>query len=172
MPIVSVDRRMKFAIQRRCNIVQIGRLWADPVQGMLAPFHVLEQVPPVDVLDADYPLRLTTGRRLESFNTGVQSSSFVSPLAREETIDVSPEDAARLDLVDGETVRVSSRRGSVTVPVRIDRDLRPGLVFMTFHFPDSVDTNVLTIDATDPKSGTAEFKASAVRIEKLAAIPA
>ena len=149
-----------------------GRLWADPVQGMLAPFHVLEQVPPVDVLDADYPLRLTTGRRLESFNTGVQSSSFVSPLAREETIDVSPEDAARLDLVDGETVRVSSRRGSVTVPVRIDRDLRPGLVFMTFHFPDSVDTNVLTIDATDPKSGTAEFKASAVRIEKVAAIPA
>ena len=52
-------------------------------------------------------------------------------------------------------------------PVRIDRVLRPGLVFMTFHFPDEVDTNVLTIDATDPKSGTAEFKAAAVRIDKL-----
>jgi formate dehydrogenase major subunit len=50
--------------------------------------------------------------------------------------------------------------------VRIDRGLRPGLVFMTMHFPDQVDTNVLTIDATDPKSGTAEFKASAVRIDK------
>ena len=46
--------------------------------------------------------------------------------------------------------------------------LRPGLAFMTFHFPDEVDTNVLTIDATDPKSGTAEFKASAIRVEKLA----
>ena len=45
--------------------------------------------------------------------------------------------------------------------------LRPGLVFMTFHFPDQVDTNVLTIEATDPKSGTAEFKATAVRIDKL-----
>jgi formate dehydrogenase major subunit len=39
---------------------------------------------------------------------------------------------------------------------------------MTLHFPDQVATNVLTIDATDPKSGTAEFKASAIRIEKLA----
>ena len=62
---------------------------------------------------------------------------------------------------------VSSRRGSVEVPVHVDPALRPGLVFMTFHFPDQVDTNVLTIEATDPKSGTAEFKAAAVRIDKL-----
>ena len=52
-------------------------------------------------------------------------------------------------------------------PVRFDRGLRPGLAFMTVHFPDEVDTNVLTIDATDPKSGTAEFKASAIRIERI-----
>ncbi len=51
--------------------------------------------------------------------------------------------------------------------MHVDEALRPGLVFMTFHFPDQVDTNVLTIEATDPKSGTAEFKASAVRIDKL-----
>ena len=51
--------------------------------------------------------------------------------------------------------------------MRIDRSLRPGLAFMTFHFPDQVETNVLTIDATDPKSGTAEFKATAIRVEKL-----
>ena len=50
-------------------------------------------------------------------------------------------------------------------PVRIDHGLRPGLVFMTLHFPDEVDTNLLTIDAADPKSGTAEFKATAVRID-------
>ena len=42
---------------------------------------------------------------------------------------------------------------------------------MTLHFPDQVSTNVLTIDATDPKSGTAEFKASAIRIDKLAPVP-
>jgi len=51
--------------------------------------------------------------------------------------------------------------------VRFDATLRPGLAFLTLHFPDQVATNVLTIDATDPKSGTAEFKASAIRVEKL-----
>jgi formate dehydrogenase major subunit len=144
-----------------------GRLWEEPVRGPRAPFSVVEQTGPVDTLSEEFPLRLTTGRRLESFNTGVQTSRYTSPLRRGESIDVSPEDAARLRLGDGEVVRVTSRRGSLKVPVRVDDSLRPGLVFMTFHFPDEVDTNVLTIDATDPKSGTAEFKASAVRIEKL-----
>ena len=51
--------------------------------------------------------------------------------------------------------------------MRIDPTLRPGLAFMTLHFPDDVQTNILTIEATDPKSGTAEFKASAIRVEKL-----
>jgi formate dehydrogenase major subunit len=55
----------------------------------------------------------------------------------------------------------------VDAPVRIDRTLRPGLAFMPVHFPDDTDTNQLTIDAWDPKSGTAEFKASAVRVEAL-----
>ena len=64
-------------------------------------------------------------------------------------------------------MRVSSRRGSVEAPVRVDPSLRAGLAFMSFHFPEQVDVNVLTIDATDPKSGTAEFKASAIRVEKL-----
>ena len=69
-------------------------------------------------------------------------------------------------------MRASSRRGSVEVRVRYERSLRPGLAFMTLHFPDQVSTNVLTIDATDPKSGTAEFKASAIRIDKLTRVPA
>ena len=73
----------------------------------------------------------------------------------------------RYGVDDGERVRVVSRRGAVEAPVLYDKTLRPGLVFMTLHFPDEVETNVLTIDATDPKSGTAEFKASAVRVEKL-----
>ena len=68
---------------------------------------------------------------------------------------------------EGEIVRVSSRRGSVEAPVRIDDSLRAGLAFMSFHFPDQVDVNNLTIDAWDPKSGTAEFKAAAVRIDKM-----
>ncbi|HKZ76332.1 MAG TPA: hypothetical protein VJ259_06675, partial [Actinomycetota bacterium] len=49
----------------------------------------------------------------------------------------------------------------------IDSTLRPGLAFLTLHFPDQVDTNALTIEAWDPKSGTAEFKASAIRIDRI-----
>ena len=143
------------------------RLWAEPLGGPPAPFSVVEAKGPFEELDADYPIRLTTGRRLESYNTGAQSNLYRSPLHRGESLDLSPEDAERLELSDGEIARVSSRRGSVEAPVRIDPSLRPGLAFMTFHFPDQVDTNQLTIDVTDPKSGTAEFKAAAIRVEKL-----
>jgi predicted molibdopterin-dependent oxidoreductase YjgC len=145
-----------------------SRLWEDPVPGNRAPFVPVEHDPPVDKLDADFPIRLTTGRRLDSYNTGVQSAGYTSPLRRGESLDVSPEDAMSYGLAEGEVVRAVSRRGQVEVPVRLDPSLRPGLTFMTLHFQDDVATNLLTIDATDPKSGTAEFKATAIRIEKLA----
>ena len=150
-----------------------SRLWDDPVPGNRAPFVAVDHDPPVDKLDDDFPIRLTTGRRLDSYNTGVQTASYTSPMRRGESLDISPEDAERYGLVDGERVCVVSRRGQVETPIRIDPSLRPGLTFMTLHFQDDVATNLLTIDATDPKSGTAEFKATAIRIEKLAArVPA
>jgi formate dehydrogenase major subunit len=144
-----------------------GRLWARPVIGPLAPFSCVEQEPPVDALDHDFPIRLTTGRRLDSYNTGVQTSRYASPLRHGETLDISPQDGQKYGFEEGEKARVVSRRGAVEAPVRFDSGLRPGLAFMTLHFPDQVATNELTIDAVDPKSGTSEFKATAVRIEKL-----
>ncbi len=144
-----------------------SRLWEDPLPGHRVPFVPVDHDPPVDRLDDDFPIRLTTGRRLDSYNTGVQTSGYRSPLRRRESIDLSPEDAARSGVRDGERVRVVSRRGSVEAPVRVDEGLRPGLAFMTFHAQEDVATNVLTIDATDPRSGTAEFKATAIRVERL-----
>ena len=144
-----------------------GRLWERPITGPRAPFSPVGHSPPVDKLSDQYPIRLTTGRRLDSYNTGVQTGLYRSPLRRGESLDLSPEDGERYGVADGERVRVTSRRGSVTAPVRIDSSLRPGLAFMTLHFPDEVETNRLTIDAVDPKSGTAEFKATAIRIDKL-----
>ena len=144
-----------------------GRLWQDPIEGPRAPFTPVEHDPPVDELTAEFPIRLTTGRRLDAFNTGVQTGGYKSPLTAGETLDLSRDDARRLGVTSGEKVRVVSRRGAVVAPVRLDDGLRAGLAFMTFHFPDEVQTNVLTIDATDPKSGTAEFKASAIRVERL-----
>jgi predicted molibdopterin-dependent oxidoreductase YjgC len=145
-----------------------GRLWKEPIEGPPAPFHAVEHDPPVDQLSDDFPIRLTTGRRLDSYNTGVQTGGYTSPLRRGESLDIAPEDGARLGLADGQRARAVSRRGSIVVPIRYDSSLRPGLAFMTLHFQDEVATNILTIDATDPKSGTAEFKATAIRIEKVA----
>ena len=144
-----------------------SRLWHEPRLGPPAPFSVVEHRPPVEGPDDEFPFVLTTGRRLDSYNTGVQTGGLPSPLRRGETLDISGEDARRLGLVEGEAVRVSSRRGTVVAPVHIDPSLRAGLVFMTPHFQDEVRVNALTIDATDPKSGTAEFKACAVRVDPL-----
>ncbi len=144
-----------------------GRLWERPIIGPRAPFSPVGHSPPVDKLSEEYPIRLTTGRRLESYNTGVQTGLYRSPLRRGESLDLSPEDGERYGVADGERVRVTSRRGSVVAPVRLDSSLRPGLAFMTLHFPDEVETNRLTIDAVDPKSGTAEFKATAIRVDRL-----
>ena len=144
-----------------------ARLWDDdPIKrGRLAPFSLVHHEGPVEQPDDEYPLTLTTGRRLESYNTGVQSGGYLSPLHRGESLDISPEDAQDLGVENGDVVRVTSRRGQVEAPVYIDRSLRAGVVFMTLHFPDEVATNFLTINATDPRSGTAEFKACAVRVE-------
>ena len=145
------------------------RLWSWPLEGPPTPFSAVEHEPPIDELSARFPIRLTTGRRLDSFNTGVQSGRFPSPLRRGETIDLHPADATRLGVSEGEAVRVVSRRGALVAPVRLDPGLRPGLAFMTLHFPDEVPTNRLTIDTYDPKSGTAEFKATAIRVERIPA---
>ena len=142
-----------------------GRLWQQPPPDRRAPFSVVEYEEPVEQPDSSYPLMLTTGRRLDSYNTGVQTRHYAPPNRAGETLDVSPEDARRLGLADGDRVAVVSRRGRVIAPVRVDASLRAGVVFMTLHFPDDVATNVLTIDVSDPKSGTSEFKACAVRLE-------
>lgn len=143
-----------------------SRLWEQPLNGPRVAFVPVEHDPPVERLTEEFPLRLTTGRRLDDYNTGVQSAGYRSPLRRGESLDMSPEDAAKLGVRTGDIVRVASRRGAVDVPARVDDGLRPGLTFMTLHFQDDVATNLLTIEATDPKSGTSEFKAAAIRVER------
>ncbi len=106
-----------------------GRLWAeDPAErGKPAAFSVVVHELPVDQLTEEFPIRLTTGRRLDSYNTGVQSGVIDSPLrAGGETIDLSPDDARALGVADGRSVRVTSRRGTIVVPARVDEGLRAG----------------------------------------------
>ena len=147
------------------------RLWAtDPAErGTPAPFATPEHAGPADELTAEFPLRLTTVRRLDSYNSGVQTGGYDSPLRREEALCIDPTDGAALGVADGDRVRVSSRRGSVEAPVRFDPAARPGLAFITPHFSEQVDVNLLTNETWDPQSGTSEFKATAIRIDRVAA---
>jgi formate dehydrogenase major subunit len=129
----------------------------------------VEHEGPKEALTEEFPLRLTTGRSLDSYNTGVQSNGFTSPIRYGEKLDLNPADAAALAIGDGERVKVSSPRGSVEMAVRLQPDIPVGLTFTTYHFPDLVDINKLTNDAWDRRSGTSEFKAAAIRIDKLTA---
>ena len=147
-----------------------GWLWEPDLGGHdPAPFSVVEHAGPKEELTDRYPLRLTTGRTLDSYNTCVQSGDFDSPIRGGHALDVNPLDAQRLGIADGEMVAVSSPRGSVEMAVRFQSDLPEGLTFATFHFPDLVDINLLTNDAWDPRSGTSEFKAASIRIDRIPA---
>ncbi|MEH7124946.1 molybdopterin dinucleotide binding domain-containing protein [Bacillus sp. JJ1532] len=119
--------------------------------------------------DEEYPFTLTTGRRYESYNTHTQTNLYASGVKikqAEESADIHPEDAVKLGIDTGDLVEVSSRRGSVQVKAKVTDQVAPGLIFMSFHFED-VPTNVLTINEFDPISGTAEYKACAVKIKAL-----
>jgi formate dehydrogenase alpha subunit len=122
---------------------------------------------PEELPDQEYPLVLTTGRSRFHFHTGTMTRRVrgLSQLHPEETVELSPQDAQALGLKDGDTVRVQSRRGEVTAKARITDRSQPGVVFMTFHFWESV-TNVLTNPSMDPVCKTPELKVCAVRVSK------
>ncbi len=145
------------------------RLWEEPLLGPRVPIIPTLYEPPVDQLTAEYPLMLTTGRRLEFFNTGVQTTLYDSARKQEEVLELNAEDAAALGIADGARVRVTSRRGSIELRARADAGLYRGLAFLTLHHPDQAAVNLLTIHAVDPKSGTAEFKATAIRVDPIGA---
>ncbi len=145
-----------------------AELWGDVVERR-APFHPVDHEGPVEMPDAEYPFQLTTGRRLAFHNTGTMTQNYKKVKDPEELLEICEEDARALGVEDGSFVKVSSRRGTVpAVKARVTDRVRPGLLFMGYSFPDQVPTNVLTINAIDPQSGTAELKACAVKVEPAA----
>lgn len=133
---------------------------------MHAHFQTVHYEPPVETPDKQYPFVLITGRRYEQYNAHTQTRFYLPNVHLKfdhETVDISPTDAEKLHLKDGQQVEVRSRRGHVNVPVRITREVPQGVVFMSFHWSE-VPTNRLTVDAYDPISGTTEVKQAAVSI--------
>jgi formate dehydrogenase major subunit len=138
----------------------------------LGYFQPVHYVPPAEPPDAEYPFVLTTGRRRPAYHTQTQTgrAAAIRQLVPHEAAEMHPEDAERLGVANGAQIRISSRRGTVTAPVRVTDRSPPGVVFLSFHYPGEVWTNLLTTDAYDPITETPEFKACAVRIEPCARI--
>jgi formate dehydrogenase major subunit len=133
----------------------------------LGIFSPAEWTPPAEVPDKQYPLVLSTGRRLTHYHTRTQTGRCegLNDILGEETADISPDDAQSLGIVHGETIRVSSRRGEVNVKANVTGQVPKGMVWMAFHFREAC-ANWLTHAAFDSITMTAEYKACAVRIDK------
>jgi formate dehydrogenase alpha subunit len=126
----------------------------------------IEYEPPAELTDAEYPILLSTGRMLYHYNVMTRHSEALDTLRPHELAQINPVDADRLGVAEGEMVRVTSRRGSITTRVTVTDKVPEGVVFMTFHYDDS-PVNQLTNAASDPMTKTAEFKVCAVKIEKI-----
>ncbi len=137
-----------------------------------ALFTPIEWTGPDESPDDEYPLVLSTGRVLYQYHTGTMTrrSEVLEQSAPSPYVEMNPEDAEELMLEDGEEVRACSRRGAITLPVRITERVERGLVFIPFHYREAA-ANLLTNDALDPKCKIAEAKVCAVRIEKRTKAP-
>jgi len=133
----------------------------------LARFVPVACEPAAEEPCADYPYRLTTGRVLAQYQSGAQTRRVRSLNAAEPGpfVQLHPDLAAALDVVEGEPVRVTSRRGTAVAAARISDLIRPDTVFMPFHWAGAGRANAVTRRTTDPVSGMPAFKTAAVRVE-------
>ncbi|MDD1677062.1 MAG: molybdopterin-dependent oxidoreductase, partial [Methanomicrobiales archaeon] len=133
--------------------------------GILTP---IEWKPPAEVPDKEYPLILTTGRCIWQWHTGTMTRR--SPDLENEVptgwIEINPEDALPLGIKDKEKVRAVTRRGFVIVPAMVTPNIKKGVTFMPFHYKECA-ANILTNNALDPIAKIPEYKACAIRIEKI-----
>jgi formate dehydrogenase alpha subunit len=139
-------------------------LFAETFPSGKGKFHPLDYVPCVEMPDDEYPFILTTGRLLEHWHGGTLTRhSKLDELYPEARIEINPGDATRLAIEDGQTVRVSSRRGSIVLRAWVTERATTGVVFIPMHFAEAA-ANLLTIDTLDPVAKIPEYKACAVRV--------
>jgi len=133
----------------------------------LGRFTPVDQIPPDEEPDEEYPLLLTTGRVLEHWHTGTMTRRVpgLEQLVPEERIRMNPFDAAKRGIEDGDWARITSRRGEVRARAEVTEEVPPEVVFMTFHFVEAA-ANLLTNPALDPVAKIPEFKVCAVQVEK------
>jgi formate dehydrogenase major subunit len=131
-------------------------------------FHAIEFIPPAELPDEEFPLLLSTGRVLYHYHTGTMTRkdeglNFRYPNAY---VEMNPADSAKLGIQAEEMVRVSSRRGTINIAVKVTQRSPKGVVFIPFHFIEA-PANRLTNPAFDPIAKIPEYKVCAVKVEKI-----
>lgn len=120
--------------------------------------------------DQDYPFTLTTGRRAYHYHTGTMTrrSDALNTVGPRQLVEVNPEDAQRLQVRDGDYLKITGRRGYIAAQTWVTGRVPEKTVFTTFHFWEA-NINELTNGATDPLAGIPEYKVCAVKLEKITA---
>jgi formate dehydrogenase major subunit len=130
-------------------------------------FLVTEYVPTSEKVNARFPLILTTGRVLSQYNVGAQTRRTQNNVWHEEDrLEIHPHDAGERGIADGDWVGIASRAGETVLRARVTERVQPGVVYTTFHFPES-GANVITTDNSDWATNCPEYKVTAVQATRV-----
>ena len=141
------------------------------VSGPRAALAAVDYLPTAEAVTPEYPFQLITGRSLYQFNAGTMTGRTRNQELRPtDLLDMSPADAERLNIQDGDLVRVTSRYGVADLPARRDAGMCVGGLFATFQRADT-PLNAVTGPHRDAVAGTPEYKLTAVRIDRLSTLP-
>ncbi|OBI10180.1 bifunctional nitrate reductase/sulfite reductase flavoprotein subunit alpha [Mycobacterium scrofulaceum] len=147
---------------------------AFPTESGRAVFFARPHLPPEEMPDDDYPFLLNTGRLPHQWHTMTKTGKVakLNKLNPGPFVELHPDDAARLQVAEGDAIEIASRRGRAVLPAAISDRVRPGNCFAPFHWNDAfgeyLAINAVTNDAVDPISNQPEFKACAVALAKVA----
>ena len=168
----SAEARLSYLSKLLDEEGQAARRWTliwGGFYGLLtvAQLGVMSLFPANEQPDTAYPFVLITGRQLAHYNSGTQTRRTANlELQPEDFVEIHPDDAAELEIVDGDLVEIGSRRGAIQAHACVTRRVARGNVFLSFHFPE-VKTNLLTSGSTDPDTRCPEYKVTAVRVARV-----
>ena len=130
-------------------------------------FFVTEYVPTSEKVNGKFPLIMTTGRILSQYNVGAQTRRTSNVKWHDEDlVEIHPHDAEERGIIENDWVGISSRSGETVLRAKITEKVQPGVVYTTFHHPES-GANVITTDNTDWATNCPEFKVTAVQLTKV-----
>lgn len=134
----------------------------------LGRFHAVDFLPPAELPDDEYPYLLTTGRVIYHWHGGelTRRAAALNAACPDPIVEVSPDDAARMNIVNGTPVTVTSRRGELQALARVTSRVSAGVLFANFHFPGLGNANNLTVNHVDPIAKIPEYKVCAVQLQK------